>query len=264
MNLQKKERHKEMKCLIRFDDICPQLNWEVWNELEPFLIEHGITPILAVIPDNMDETLKVGKVNNSFWEKVKQWQKQGWTIGLHGFQHRYVNTNSGIIGLNAYSEFAGLSYDTQKDKITKALNIFNQNEIEPDIWVAPAHSFDSTTLDILNELDLASISDGYFLYPGKNKDNLFWLPQQVWSLNKIPFFFGIWTVCYHINNWTKEDIHIFKKHIIKYKKNCISYLTIYNFYKNRNVSFIDRLFSFFWKNKITLENNIKKLYKKII
>src|SRR5688572_15384620 len=38
--------------LLRFDDICPTMNWRVWAEIESVLIQREIKPLLAVVPDN--------------------------------------------------------------------------------------------------------------------------------------------------------------------------------------------------------------------
>ena len=47
------------KYLVRFDDICPTMNWSVWEAVEEVLVEADIKPILAVIPDNQDDHLKI-------------------------------------------------------------------------------------------------------------------------------------------------------------------------------------------------------------
>src|SRR5256885_866914 len=38
--------------LVRFDDLCPTMNWDVWKSVEEVLFRTGIRPLLAVIPDN--------------------------------------------------------------------------------------------------------------------------------------------------------------------------------------------------------------------
>ena len=49
-------RHRLMY-LIRFDDICPTMNWVIWTEIDEILTTEGIKPILAVIPDNRNPVL---------------------------------------------------------------------------------------------------------------------------------------------------------------------------------------------------------------
>ena len=43
--------------LIRFDDICPMMNWRIWAEIEAILLEKKVKPILDVVPDNQDPHL---------------------------------------------------------------------------------------------------------------------------------------------------------------------------------------------------------------
>src|SRR5262252_3697380 len=85
------------KYLLRFDDICPTMNWQVWSEIEAALLDQDLKPILAVVPDNQDPVLKVDPPVEDFWERVRTWQARGWTIALHGYQHRYVTHSPGIV-----------------------------------------------------------------------------------------------------------------------------------------------------------------------
>src|SRR5262245_40457250 len=103
--------------LLRFDDLCPTMNWSIWSEIEAILIEYGIRQILAVVPDNQDPVLQVDSPANDFWKHVRHWQNRGWTIGLHGYQHRYVSSHPGIVTLRKKSEFAGLPVVEQEEKL---------------------------------------------------------------------------------------------------------------------------------------------------
>ena len=89
------------KYLIRFDDFCPTMNWSVWSRIEAILLSEGIRPLVAIVPDNLDKKLEVGEENPRFWERARYWQELGWTIALHGYQHRYVNKNGGILASTA-------------------------------------------------------------------------------------------------------------------------------------------------------------------
>src|SRR5712692_9292010 len=104
------------KYLVRFDDICPTINWSVWQAVEDVLVEADIKPILAVIPDNQDDHLKIDPPNEAFWDRVRVWRDRGWTIAMHGYQHRYVAAEPGIVGLFKYSEFAGVPAKEQAVK----------------------------------------------------------------------------------------------------------------------------------------------------
>ncbi|WP_371363041.1 DUF2334 domain-containing protein [Sporomusa rhizae] len=200
--------------LIRFDDICPTMNWTVWDEIEEILYAEKIRPILAVIPDNKDNKLIFTKPYKEFWNRVRSWQDSGWGIALHGYQHLYSTTNAGLMGINKRSEFAGLSYQIQEYKIKKALEVFENEGVNCNLWIAPAHSFDRNTIKVLSKAGIQNISDGFALFP-YFKYNMFWIPQQLWDF--IPMHFGTWTVCYHHNNWKPRDIRQFRFHLKEYK-----------------------------------------------
>jgi len=217
--------------LLRFDDICPTLNWSVWNEIEPHLNRLRIHPILAVVADNQDSGLRVGTSCNDFWERVRAWQKSGWTIGLHGYQHRYGTSESGIVGLNTRSEFAGLSLDQQREKIRRAIEIFDREQVRPEVWIAPAHSFDHSTILALKEQGIQYISDGFFLYPHRDTEGMLWVPQQLWRFRRRPF--GVWTVCYHPNGWRDRQIKAFVDDIEAYQDSITNFTEITTIYSNR-------------------------------
>src|SRR5687767_4013101 len=126
--------------LLRFDDICPTMNWGVWTEIERILVGCGVKPVLAVVPDNRDPMLEVDLPVHDFWDRVRAWQKRGWTIALHGFQHRYVTPNAGICGLSNKSEFAGLRVEEQREKLRRAMEIFKREGIVARVWIAPGHT----------------------------------------------------------------------------------------------------------------------------
>jgi peptidoglycan/xylan/chitin deacetylase (PgdA/CDA1 family) len=166
-------------------------------------VKRAIRPIVAVIPDNRDSKLAVGVHSENFWERVSEWQRRGWAIGWHGFQHLYESTDAGIVGINKRSEFAGISRDEQLRKLRLAYEIFTRHRVQPDLWVAPAHSFDEHTVQLLSAFGVDVISDGFYARPVLARGAL-WIPQQLWSLRRMPC--GLWTVCYHINHWSDGQL----------------------------------------------------------
>ncbi|MDB4939399.1 MAG: hypothetical protein JWP87_6371 [Labilithrix sp.] len=201
--------------LVRFDDICPGMNWEMWARIEKVLIAADVKPMLAVVPSNQDDKLNVAPPEPMFWDRVRAWQARGWTIGLHGYQHRYVTREAGLIGINARSEFAGLSEAEQTDKLTRAIEIFRRESVTPDVWIAPGHSFDETTVRVLKTLGINAISDGFFLRAHRDRRGMLWVPQQMWSFRYRPF--GLWTVCYHHNPWGEGDLRRFSDDVTAYR-----------------------------------------------
>jgi len=217
------------------------MNWSVWKQVEEILVEHKVKPILAVIPDNQDEKLNVGEPNQGFWDEVRGWQARGWTIGLHGYQHRYVTQNAGIIGINRASEFSGLPYAEQRLKLQQGLEVLARERVTADLWVAPSHSFDHATLDALRDLGLRQLSDGFSLYPHLDSRGMMWIPQQLWRFRKMPF--GLWTVCIHLNRWNAKDIDRFRLEVRKYATELTDFSSVVAAYRDRRSYALDPIFS---------------------
>ena len=223
--------------LIRFDDLCPTMNWDVWAEIEGVLIEHNVAPLLAVVPDNQDQKLAIGPACASFWDEVRRWQARGWPIGMHGYQHRFVTHDAGVVGIQHRSEFAGLSADDQEQKLRKGMAIFRENGVEPQVWIAPAHSFDGHTLSSLARIGLSTVSDGLAVAPHTDHRGIFWVPQQLWRFRWRPF--GVWTVCYHHNRWRKHEMERFCADIRRYR-DCITTLpAVRDMYSQRRLNLMD-------------------------
>lgn len=227
--------------ILRFDDICPSMNWSVWAEIENVLIDFGIKPIIAVVPDNRDPNLNFSGPVQDFWVRVRRWQTLGWAIAMHGYQHVYVNRNPGILGVNSNSEFAGLPRSLQEYKLKQALKIFQREDVRVDAWIAPSHSFDWTTIGLLKELDVNVISDGYAFYPYKDVYGMLWVPSQLSYLRNMPP--GIWTFCQHHNEMTDELLKIFLVNLGKYRSRMISFSDACRIFGERKRNLADKLLS---------------------
>jgi peptidoglycan/xylan/chitin deacetylase (PgdA/CDA1 family) len=206
--------------IIRFDDLCPTLNWDVWERVERAVERWGIRPLAAVVPDNRDPHLAVRSPANDFWDRVRDWQSRGWSIGLHGYQHVYETRSSGILGLNARSEFAGLPLELQWRKLRDALACFASHGVRADVWVAPGHSFDGNTLQALREGGLTIVSDGFYARAVRDADDMSWIPQQLWRFRPMPT--GLWTVCYHVNSWGEAELARFERDLEGFRESIIS------------------------------------------
>ncbi len=223
--------------LLRFDDICPTMDWAIWARIEQALVGLNLAPILAVVPDNQDAKLAVNAPDPGFWDHVRRWQAMGWTIGLHGYQHVYETTDSGILRLHARSEFAGLAEARQAEKLDRALAVFDRERVHPDLWVAPAHSFDRVTVRLLLERGIRAISDGFSLYPFRARDGMLWIPQQLWKFR--PRSRGVWTVCYHHSQWGEADEAMFDSDLAAYEKRVVSAASVMANYGRRRRSAVD-------------------------
>lgn len=241
-----KESAMQNKChyIIRFDDICPTMNWYMWAEIESILLNHDIHPILGVVPDNRDSKLMVAPPAPDFWACVRAWQDRGWAIALHGYQHVYVNKNPGVIGVTPHSELAGLPRIVQKEKLLKGLEIFAQENVRADCWVAPSHSFDWTTVDLLAELGVRVISDGLWHWPHTDRRGITWVPQQLWNRLR-PMSPGIWTVCNHHNGWGVHELEQFRQQIESFASKLIGLDKAVSIGRERRLTPFERLYALF-------------------
>jgi peptidoglycan/xylan/chitin deacetylase (PgdA/CDA1 family) len=249
--------------LIRFDDICPTMNWTAWVGIEAHLVRLNVRPILAVVPDNRDPRLVVDPPHPDFWEQVRKWQAMGWTIALHGYQHVYVNRNSGLLHLSLQSEFAGLSREEQEGKLKKGLAIFDEHGVRADAWVAPSHSFDRTTVKILGDLGVTVISDGLWPWPFTDKDRMTWVPQQLWNFWPRPP--GVWTICNHHNGWTNQRVEWFGEMLNSYASKMTDMATVLEVFSGREQTLSNQwkaTIRLLWTFKIrmSLANAVKRIF----
>jgi len=244
--------------IIRLDDIHDQMNHNRFDVFCELLNKYNIKPILGVIPNNLDKSLNIDKKNDLFWTKLKKLQNDDYIVSLHGYEHKYVNNNSGIMDINNYSEFAGLTYKEQKSKISEALRIFKINNINTNMFMAPAHSFDDDTIRVLKDNNINLITDGFYLYPYL-KNNIWFIPQQFWAFREVKFS-GIFTFCFHIDTFSDDEFDNFmissKNFFDRNHKKFINISNIdLNQYNNATYKVANIAFNFFYKILYKLKHN---------
>lgn len=243
-----------MKYLFRLDDISPDMNWEKFNKVINLFNKNKISVLLGIIPNNKDPMLNYSSNvdKNKFFELVINLTKVGHLISQHGYNHVYHTTDSGMLGINDRSEFAGLCISEQIDKIKLGKKILSEYSLISDIWMAPSHSFDRVTLVSLNKEKFNFVTDGYSLYPYKRR-NLIFIPCQSSKPIKPKWLPGVNTVCLHTNLMTDKDIDNLDEFIKRYNNRIISF----NYYL-LNLGKVSKLSSYC---QITIEFFILKLRK---
>jgi predicted deacetylase len=238
---------RSARYLIRFDDICPTMNWDVWKRVETLLLDANAKPILAVVPDNRDPHLAVMPARQDFWAQVRRWQGLGWCIALHGYEHRYETADAGLVGINRCSEFAGLPREIQRHKLQEALRIFTGNGVVANAWVAPGHSFDVVTVELLEEQGVKVISDGYFWRPVRHL-GMTWVPQQLWRFR--PMLGGVWTVCNHANAFGERDLQRLATDLERYRAKLTDVHELVGAGEPAGLTVLDRLFAWSWTRAV--------------
>ena len=191
------------RILLRFDDICPSMNWAQWDRAINLMDKAGVTALLGVIPDCQDPDLMIDEPNPKFWEYVRTLQAKGFTIAMHGFQHVFDIRSSGIVTPKKHSEFAGHPYQVQFEKIRKGKSIMAQHGIETDVFFAPAHSYDSNTLKALAANGFKYISDGMSTKPYERCGIISFptCPYERAESRGERFV----TAVFHAHEWVRED-----------------------------------------------------------
>ena len=182
--------------LLRFDDLCPTFSRAGWERFVPLIEEFRIKPILAVVPDNRDPELELSPPDPDFWAGMRAMEAADATIALHGYRHLCSSEGRGLLPLHRRTEFAGVREATQRQWIQAGLAILRGHGLNPRIWVAPRHGFDSGTLRALAAEGIHAVSDGLARVPFK-RGGVTWIPQQLWA--PVEKTKGLWAICVHSN-----------------------------------------------------------------
>jgi Predicted deacetylase len=180
---------------FRMDDICPKMDYEKFLLFREIFCKYNVKPLLGVVPDNRDENLNRGEEILDFWMIIQQLRNAGWSIAQHGHTHVYTTTETGRFSLCEDSEFAGLPYAVQLQKIRLGRELLNSHGIETDIFMAPSHSLDENTLKALVDCSFHYITDGRSKRPYIYRDLTFIPCRHHQFKNKT----GLVTICIHPN-----------------------------------------------------------------
>lgn len=208
-----------VKYLIRLDDACPTMDRAKWQRMLVILDRFGVKPMVGIIPHNEDPAQKIDEEDPEFWNMAKDWQDKGYAIALHGYNHCYIS-DKGLEGLNPIwerSEFAGVSYPEQYQKIYDGYSIMKQHGLNPKYFFAPSHTFDGKTLKVLTECtEIRMISDTIGNYPYQSNGFVF-IPQVGGHCRemKLP---GIWTFCLHPSMMNDDDFVAIENFIGRHKE----------------------------------------------
>ena len=146
------------------------------------------------------------------------WKNKGWEITMHGCNHLYTQKSdkNDIFNYGGNSEFYGLNYHTQLEKIKIGLEVFKKREVKIRSFFAPNHIYDANTLAALKNSGIKIIIDGYGLFP-YYRDEILFVPQLFYKEIFLPF--GIQSTQIHINYWNDDYFKNFEIFINRnYKK----------------------------------------------
>ena len=239
--------------LLRLDDACEHWNKHKWHKMHDLLNKYNVKPIVALIPKVEDEKFLCYPTDPEYLKTIKQWIREGWTPALHGYNHVLFPSKGGLNPVNNRSEFVGLSLNKQIDKIKKGLKILENNMIEPEIFVAPAHTFDRGTLEALKtETEIRIISDT-IAHDVYWDGEYYFIPQQSGKVRALKS--EIVTFCYHPNNVSDKQFNILEDFLKLHYQEFGRFEDVK--LKKRKKTLYDKMFSllYFARQKTLKRNN---------
>lgn len=224
------------KYIMRLDDACNKMDIEKWNRIEALLDKYNVKPLVGIIPHCEDSMMDIYQEDKNFWKKVEMWQKKEWTIALHGYNHVYSTRCGGINPVNPRSEFAGNPYEVQAEKIRNGVSVFRAHGIDPLVFFAPSHTFDTNTLRALKEESNIRIISDTWAWNVYTKDGFTFVPQQSGLVRLLPF--ALSTFCYHPNIMSNDAF----EHLEDFLKNHhTKFASFPECHTSRKLSWIDRM-----------------------
>jgi len=236
--------------LIRIDDVCENMNWDLMSKLESLFDNHSIKPVLGVIPNNRDEDFLSFPRNDNFWDQVRKWQDKGWEIVQHGDTHIYdrlCSKKSDYFEYGGGSEFFGHPLNVQEKRIKNGLEKFKREKINIRSFFAPNQTYDENTFIALKNCGISEVIDGYGLMPYTEK-NIKFIPQLFEKVVLLPF--GIQSTKLHLHIWDENDYKKFENFIKLNSKKIITYDQALNKINN---SFLYKIIRYFMSKILKLK-----------
>lgn len=209
--------------IIRFDDIAPGMAWSKFLPLKQFMEHLGIRCLLGVVPACQDYALAIEPARDDFFDLVRAWKQHGDTIVQHGTYHLYETTHGGVLGINSRSEFAGLPYQAQLDKLRFGKDILVGEGVWEPYFMPPSHSFDLNTIKALKALGFIAITDGVGFFPYLMA-GMKLVPQLLGRPFAFPF--GVITICVHVNAIGDEELERLRQFMASRPERFVSFRDI--------------------------------------
>ena len=247
---------KFSKIIVRLDDFHQVRDVKGWDRTFELLDNLGVRGVIAPIPKKEGEEL-----SDEAARELKEFIRRGWEVAQHGYTHEKMTNCRGIAGTREWSEFAGLPYTEQRQRIIEGKKILKERGIDAKTFVPPVHSFDNTTVEVLNDLDFKVLNDGRFFFPRKVGKILMVPTHKIWH----EFIrFGVVTLVLHPNEATNENLNRWQDWI-EGMENCVMTCNdVYRWWSNSVEDFYDLYHERYFQERMELSNSIKSALDLII
>jgi len=211
-----------LKTAIRFDDITPEMDFVKFNRVKGILENANLRALVGVVPYCKDDTLRIEKNHEDFYDLIAELKNKGWSFALHGYNHLYTSKSKGIFPINCFSEFAGVDYDKQNVMIRQGIAQLAEWGIEAEMFMAPGHTFDQNTLKALKANNIYKLTDGFGNQP-YIRNGISFYPISKKRSECISDKEGYSTYVLHTNGMSDSDIDNFERLITDNCDKFISY-----------------------------------------
>lgn len=164
---------------FRYDDFAATSPFDLEKRIADVFGRGGVSFTVGIIPyitkGDIHDPRNFGNAELPF-EKVNfiNYMVKSHVIdpALHGYEHKNSRIGS------PYSEFRGLEYNVQYQKLLRGAELFEQQfGIWPQSFIPPWNSYDRNTLKVLERIKIKNVSANR--YGDANNSNLKYLPVTV-------------------------------------------------------------------------------------
>lgn len=164
---------KNIKVVFRYDDFT-LTNDKVQDSILQKFVENETPLVLGVIPFN-DSGQAIDKMDHQRLQALKSLVSNGLVeIAAHGFNHKK----------NIYGEFKGLTKNQQFSLLSKSKSFLDSTFITKTVtFIPPWNLYDSTTIDVLKDLNFKLISSDKYgcIY----ENGISYLPHTIDNIQEI-------------------------------------------------------------------------------
>lgn len=189
------------------------------------LDRYNIKPLIGVIPECSDPQLNIRDNNGTFWSDIRELQRRGYAIAMHGYRHVLDSDCRGLVNRGMKSEFAGHDINTQIERIKKGKKKLESEGIFTNVFFAPSHSYDENTVKALGLCGFEYMSDGKSVKPYR-WHGVSCIPCISEGCPKISIR-SHYTAVFHTNEWTRLDkkyaFDEFVALVERYHDSCVSW-----------------------------------------
>lgn len=207
---------------VRFDDICPGMDMEKFERMISIVESFGVKGLLGLVPDNTDPDLMRSEMvdSDAVWGRLKELERDGWSIGMHGTHHSLNRRGRALLTRRRDTEFAGACFKEQCELLSSGKKMLERNGFYTNIFFAPSHSFDKTTIKALRETGFRYMSDGRSRH-GYFRCGIQCIPCRVYGLPGNPK--GEVTIAIHSNNLDEIGFQKIESFLENHRDMLVSY-----------------------------------------